>query len=327
MRSTFCLLLLLLTACVVPTATPERLPTRALTPTPTPTPTPFSIAAQTYYEEGMARREAGDTGGAFQSFTWAIQLTPDFAPAYVARGALYLAQGDFWRALADADSALAADPANAAAYALRGETLRLRGRPRSALESFDMALELDPALESDVFRSCWLAARAVHEGRRLLVLSREYADAHPQDPLRCYYRGWAFIELGTPGIAINILTEGIEAAPEPPALLWFVLGHAYAANHFWQEAVISFEAARALMQAGDASLSIHSDQPVVALFGALGRAYLGAERCVDAEAMLEYALEIGAPTAEYAAELEEARICQTPTPTITPYPTTTPSAP
>lgn len=324
MRSTFCLSLLLLTACVAPTATPERLPTRAVTPTPPPT--PFFIAAQNYYEEGMARREAGDAEGALQSFAWAIQLAPDFAPVYVARGSLYLTQGDFWRALADADRALEADPANAAAYALRGETLRLRGRPRSALESFDLALELDPVLASETFQSRWLAARAAHEGRRLLVLSGEYADAH-QGPLRCYYRGWAFIELGMPSIAINVLIEGIETAPEPPALLWFVLGHAYAANHFWQEAVVSFEAARLLMQAGDTSLSVHSDQPVAALFGALGQAYLGAERCVDAEAMLEYALEVGAPTAEYTAELEEARVCQTPTPTITPYPTTTPSAP
>jgi len=48
---------------------------------------------------------------------------------------------------------------------------------------------------------------------------------------------------------------------------------------------------------------------------------------VDAEAMLEYALDVGAPAAEYAAVLEEARVCQTPTPTITPYPTTTPYAP
>lgn len=323
MRSTLCLSLLLLTACAAPTGAPERLPTRAVTPTPTS----FPIAAQTYYEEGLARREAGEAEGALQSFTWAIQLEPDFAPAYVARSALYLAQGEIRLALADADSALEADPVNASAHALRGEALRLRGRPRSALEAFDQSLALDPALGPDTFRSRWLAARAACEGRRLLLLSGEYADFHPQDSLRYYYSGWALIELDNPGAAISTLIKRIESDPEPPAALWFALGQAYAANRSWPEAVTSFEAVRLLVQAGDTSLIVHTDQPIAALFGALGQAYLGAGRCADAETMLEYAIEVGALASEHAAALEEARICQTPTPTITPYPTTTPSAP
>lgn len=323
MRSTLCLSLLLLVACASPTSTTGQLPTRAATLTPTP----FPIAAQTYYEEGLARREAGDAEGALQSFTWAIQLAPDFAPAYVARSALYLSQGELRQALADADSALELDPTNGATHALRGETLRLRGRPHSALEAFDQALALDPALGPDTFRSRWLAARAAREGRRLLLLSGEYADSHPQDPLRHYYRGWALIELDNPGAAISTLIRKIESTPEPPAALWFALGQAYAANRFWPEAITSFEAVRVLVQAGDTSLIVHTDQPIIALFGALGQAYLGAGRCADAETMLEYAIQVGAPASEYATLLEEARLCQTPTPTITPYPTTTPSAP
>jgi hypothetical protein len=74
------------------------------------------------------------------------------------------------------------------------------------------------------------------------------------------------------------------------------------------------------MEAGDNSLSVHSGQPVADLFGALGRIYIGAGRCVDAEVMLEHAMSIGAPTSEYATALEEARICQTPTPVPTPTP-------
>nr|HID15089.1 tetratricopeptide repeat protein [Anaerolineae bacterium] len=317
-------LLLLLAACAPSSATPtpQRLPTRAITPTPTP----FPIAAQTYYEEGLARQEAGDAEGALQSFTWAIQLAPDFAPAYLARGTVRLAQGKLDLALADADAALEADPTSAPAHALRGETLRLLGRARPALEAFDQALALDPALKAETFRSRWLATRTAHNAARLLALSREYADAHPDDPLRHYYRAWAFIELDAPGVAISTLVEGIEATTDPPALFWFALGQAYAANRSWREAVTSLEAARALVQAGDTSVVLHSDRPIADLFGALGRAYLGAGRCVDAETMLEYAISVGAPASEYSAALEEARLCQTPTPTTTPYPTVTPSA-
>ncbi len=317
------LLLLLLAACASPSAAPQRLPTRATTPTPTPT--PFSIAARTYYEEGMVRQEAGNTEGALQSFNWAIQRAPDFAPAYIARSTIYLARGELRLALADADTALEIDPTSAAAHALRGEMLRLMGRAHRAMEAFDQALDLDPALQPETFRSRWLAARATNNADRLLTLSREYAAAHPADPLRHYYLGWALVELGKPYPAISILVKGIKTTPEPPALLWFALGQAYMADRSWQEAITSFEATRALVQAGDTSLVLHSDQPVVAIFGALGQAYLGAGRCVDAEAMLEYVIDIGAPSSEYASVLEEARLCQAPDPTATPYPTVTPS--
>lgn len=317
-------LVLLVVACGSPPAspTPQRLPTRAAPPTPTAT--PFSVPAQIYYEEGLARQEAGDAEGALQSLTWAIERAPDMAPAYVARGTIYLAQGKLRQALAEADAALEVDPKSAAAYALRGEALRLLGRAEPALESFRQALALDPALQAETFRSRWLAARADDNGARMLALSNEFAAAHPDNALRAYYRGWAFIELNAAGTAIEVLIEAIEANPDPPALLWFALGQAYAAERAWPESVTSFEAARGLVQAGDNSLIVHSDRPIAELFGALGWAYLRAGRCVDAEVMLEYALQVGAPASKYTAMLEEARICQTPTPTATPYPTATP---
>ena len=318
------LMLVALAGCATlsPTSSPLRLPTRIPT-TPTPTPDPADV--QLYYEAGLAYQEAGDAEGALQSFTWAIQLAPDFAPAYVARSTVYLAQGELSPALADADAALKIEPANGLAHALRGETLRLMGRNYMAFEAFDQALELDLMLKPETFRSRWLAARAARHEDRLLELSREYAIAHPNDPLRRYYRGWALIEEGNPRAAIYSLIEGIESTNDPPALFWFALGHAYSAHSSWQEALACFETTRTLVQAGDTSLVAHSDQPIGDLFGALGRAYLSVGRCVDAEVMLDYAIAVGAPVSECVPVLEEARICQTPSPTPTPYPTTTPS--
>jgi len=321
------ILLLFIVGCADRLASPERLPTRAVTPIPTPTPTstPFSIAACTYYVEGLARQKAGDARGALQSLTWAVQQKPDFAPAYVARGTVYLSQGKPVQALADADVALKLDGADATAYALRGEALRLLGHARPALDAFDRALEIDPSLGPETFRSRWLAARAAHDGVRLVVLSREYAAAHADDPLRYYYQGWALVEFGTPRIAARVLAEGIESSSDAPALLWFALGRAYAVGGARREAIVAFEAARALVEAGDTSLTVHSERPIPDLFLALGRAYLRAGRCVDAQTMLEYAVAVGAPASESGAALEQARVCLTPTPTATPYPTTTPS--
>jgi tetratricopeptide (TPR) repeat protein len=299
---------------------PLRLPTR-VPPTVAPTP----IGPQVYYEAGLACRRAGDAECAVRSFTWAVEIDPEFAPAYVARGGVYLALGQLDLALDDADSAIVADPEDASAYALRGETLRQMDKPREASRAFDQAVALDPALEEGVFRSRWLAALAVHDAERLTVLGRAYNKAHPEDPLRYYYRGWALIEEGNPLIAIRLLAEGIKDTPQPPALLWFTLGHAYLENGSWWEAVASFETAGRLIQAGDTSLEIHTEQPIADFFGALGRAYLKVGRCADAETMLKHAIAAGASPSEYSAELEEARLCRTPTPLPTPYPTTPPA--
>lgn len=319
------ILLVILVGCTqqtpTPTAFPLRLPTRApVLPTPTP------VDARPYYEAGLVQQGAGDLDGALQSFTWAIELAPGFAPAYVARGTVYLAQGRIDLALADAGTALEVDPDSASAHALRGEALRLLGWARQALEAFDQAIALDPTLKAETFRSRWLAALAVRDGSHLMALSREYGDAYPDDTIRYYYHGWALVEWGTPQVAIDALVEGIESASDPPALLWFALGHAYAANRSWPEAATCFETVRELVQTDDTSLSIHSERPIADLFGALGRAYLSIGRCVDAVTMIEHAIAIGAPASEYATSLQEARLCQTPVPNATSYPTTTPSS-
>lgn len=317
------ILMLALAGCMAPTpsASPLRLPTRVPR-----TPTPVPPDAQTYYEAGLSFQRVGDAENALQSFTWAIQLAPDFAPAYVARGSVYLARQQPDLALADANAALEANPTDAAAYVLRGEAMRMLGWPHTAALAFDRAVALDPTLKADTFRSRWLVARAIGDADRMLALSREYARAHPEDPLRYYYRGWALIELGRSDDAVVTLARGIEGSPYAPALLWFALGQAYAADSYWREALTCLETTRALLERGDASLTFHSDHPVADLFGALGLAYQGVGRCADAETMLEYALAVGAAEEDYAAALAEARLCQTPTPTATPYPTATPWA-
>jgi len=212
------------------------------------------------------------------------------------------------------------------AHALRGEILRQLDRPREASKAFDRAVALDPALEEQVFQSRWLAALAGHDAQRLTDLGRQYRTDHPEDPLRHYYRGWAYIEQGQSDVAIHLLVVGIEGTPRPPALLWFTLGHAYVESGLWQEAVTCFEVTGGLIQAGDVSLEIHTEQPVADFFAAMGQAYLGVGRCADAETMLRHAVAVAGSTSEYSALLEEVDLCKTPTPTSTPYPTTTPSA-
>jgi tetratricopeptide (TPR) repeat protein len=307
---------LLLAACARrPTPTPQRLPTRA--PSPAPTATPFAASAIDYYQQGVERQQAGDSEGALQYLTWAIQRDPGLVRAYVARSSVYLARGDLNQALTDADAAVEIAP-SARSYSLRGEALRMMGRYEQALDAFDKALESDSGLATETFQSRWAAARAVGDTERIVALSEEYAAARSDDPLRHYYYAWADLELGMHREAISVLVEGIGESGHPPALLWYVLGQAYSEIEAWPEAAASIEAARALVEAGDNSMGLHADRPVVHLFAALGQAYLGIGRCADAETMLTHAMSIGAPASEYLPLLQKAQVCQTPTANASP---------
>jgi tetratricopeptide (TPR) repeat protein len=296
-----------------------RLPTRW--PTETPTATPFAVSAEAYHRRGVERQRAGDIDAARRHFTWAIQRDASFAPAYVSRASAYLAEGDLDRALQDVDAALEIER-TARAYTLRGEILRAMEQYPQAWRAFEQAVARGPGLKDLTFRSRWEVALAIGDEEYLSALAAEYAADHPDDWLRYYYEGWTALEAQAYKQAIVTLVQGIEQSDDQPALLWHLLGRAYTGIEAWQEAVTSLETARELLQAGDSSMVAHTEGPVADLFLALGRAYLGAGRCVDAETMLTYGMYVGAPTAEYLAALEEARICQTPTP---PPPTATPA--
>ena len=293
----------------------------------TPTFTPFPFAAQAYYEQGMVRQQQGDLDGALEAYNWAQQRSPDFAPAYVARGTVHLAQGELGQALIEANNAIEIDPECGDAYALRGEITRLQGRNRVSLAAYDSAIEMDPALAPETFRGRWLAAVGLAHGSELQRLSWEYDSAGYDHGPAEYYAGWALVERDVPRAAVRLLVDEISTSLDSAAILWFTLGHAYMRSGAWPEAVTSFEAVRELVLAGDNSLNYHSDSPIIELSDGLARAYLGAGRCADAEMMLNYTIEIGAPASRYTSLLQEARICQTPTPTASPYPTTTPTRP
>ncbi|MBN1956101.1 MAG: tetratricopeptide repeat protein [Anaerolineae bacterium] len=300
------------------TPAPARLPTR-LPPTPTTTPTPLAPEIDLYYQAGRDYQAYGDATAAVELFSYVLSVDPFFAPAYVERGAILLAQGEIDAALADAQAAIVADPANAAARALLGEVLQQGfDDPRGALAAYERAVELDPAAAGLLFPARWRAASAARLPARMVDLAIEYATAHPDDPLRAYYRGRAFTALGTPRQAIGGLIQALEEAES--AALWFALGEAYAADHAWSNALTCYERARTLAEAGDRSLDMVSDTPVIDLFVGLGEAYLRTGECIKAGVMLEYALAVGADRPQVHTLIGQAMICQTPTPTPTPYP-------
>ncbi len=298
------ILLLVLTGCTAAPSPAAVSPSPTLPPTPTPTPGPAVL-----YEQGLACQQAGDWACAGAAFSRTLELDPGFAPAYRARAAVHLALGDGPAALQDAQTAVMLAPEDAGASALLGEVLRRAfNDPLQALDAYDAAVRRDPSLAAALFSARWECAVAAARSDRMAELAAEYARLHPDDPMRMVYRGRTLLAQGLPRVAIRVLGETIEQEGGPAAL-WFVLGEAYAAEEAWREAVICYEQARALMEAGDSSLGVVSGNPAADLALALGTAYLYAGRCGDAEAAFRHARALGLNRPDLPTLLGQAMIC------------------
>lgn len=83
-------------------------------------------------------------GAAAESYTCALNLQPDYAPAYVRRGYAYAALGDSARALADYEQAVALDELYIPAYINRGALYTRLGNFGLAINDLTLALSLAP---------------------------------------------------------------------------------------------------------------------------------------------------------------------------------------
>src|SRR5690348_7928397 len=121
-------------------------------PSPAPTaaagegvdPATIPVAAEDALNAGLRAAKAGDYKSAISQYDGAIQLAPDFADAYFARGVARDEIGDFRRARDDYDRVIALRPGKADAYYNRGVVLHELGDDHGALDDFNRALALAP---------------------------------------------------------------------------------------------------------------------------------------------------------------------------------------
>lgn len=83
--------------------------------------------AATQLAEGLSLAWDGKLDRAIESFSEAIQTSPDFSQAYLNRGLAYQEKGDLRRALSDLNRAVSTDRNNASAYHHRSQVQRALG--------------------------------------------------------------------------------------------------------------------------------------------------------------------------------------------------------
>ena len=126
---------------------------------------------KTYIKRGEARLESGDSKGAIEDYSQAIQINPNDAEAYHKRGfagsklasveifldfndgeaylnrsAVQILSGDLKGAIENSSQALRLNPNYALAYNNRGFARLLLGDLKEAIEDFTQALRIDPSL-------------------------------------------------------------------------------------------------------------------------------------------------------------------------------------
>lgn len=96
-----------------------------------------------YSLRGLAYLDRGDIAHAIADFDRAIELAPDFAPAWQNRGNAWYARGNYGRAIADYDANISLDPNSPSPYVNRATVRRDLGFYDGALADYQQAISLD----------------------------------------------------------------------------------------------------------------------------------------------------------------------------------------
>lgn len=137
-----------------------------------------------YIGRGDAYFTQNDLTRAAEAYTCAIELDPDYVPAYVQRGYVNYVQRNEPQALADLNRALELDPDSTAALNNRGMLYLSQGRFQQAIDDFDRVIALAPDAPIGYHNRAVVHASesnfdlALDDLEMALSLDPEYAEAY-----------------------------------------------------------------------------------------------------------------------------------------------------
>src|SRR5688500_5224050 len=103
-----------------------------------------AAAAQHFIVRGNKCDAVGDHRGAIAEYTRALEISPEFAAAYVNRAIALKRIGELDAATADCNRALALNTKHTPALTVRGGILQMRGEVHAAIADFSRALTFAP---------------------------------------------------------------------------------------------------------------------------------------------------------------------------------------
>ncbi len=177
-------------------------------------------ASLAFYHRGTVRSRLGEMGLALRAYDQAIRLTPENAAALISRAGLMSSEGHYDEAIRDLDNAIEVQPESANAFYNRGYAYFSKGNFAKATQDYSFAITLDPNMANAYNNRC--LARAV-AGRDLVRALADCDTAHILAPLSLDVhatRGFVFLKLGDPELALHEYNTVLELDPNRAAALY-----------------------------------------------------------------------------------------------------------
>jgi tetratricopeptide (TPR) repeat protein len=166
-----------------------------------------------FFESGWRMGRLERYGEATGAFTKALELHPQFAPAYKGRGRAYSETGREAEALEDFDRAVELAPEDMAANYYRGALLAELGDYDRAIKDLGKAIELEPGV-AEFYNSRGTAyyklrryAQSLNDFSKAIELAPDYRDAH-------FNRGLVHFEVRRYEQALEEFDSAVGLGPE-----------------------------------------------------------------------------------------------------------------
>jgi serine/threonine-protein kinase len=276
-------------------------PSSALPSVPGSLPSDRRAEARRLARKAMSRRDAAVERDLVRQ---ALELDPDCAEAYAARGALAISVGDSESAEKDARIALAKDARCALGLVVLGQAKLLEGDPAGGLALVEQAIALDDRLETSHFaRGVILQSQGDFPGALA-----EFDRAIELDPAD----GHAFLNRcsvrqehgGDPAGALADGKRACELLPDA-ALAWINLGGALARNGDTQGALGAFD--RAVQCDSRSAMAYANRAEVRRMLGDLDGSESDANQALDLDPGYPLPLSVRAQVRYQLGRFDEAR--------------------
>lgn len=175
---------------------------------------------QAYLVRGLAYSRRNDPALALKDYDKALQIDPRFATALANRAAIYAEQGKYDLAIRDLDQAILIDKQNPVAFYNRGFAHFARRDYDKAIADYSSAIELDPKMAVAYNNRCLTRAVA---GKDLVPALADCDQALKLAPLNLDARdtrGFIYLKLGDPRLAVNEYNAALDVDPNRPLALY-----------------------------------------------------------------------------------------------------------
>lgn len=173
-----------------------------------------------YVYRGYVYQRKDMTDRALADFDTALKISPRYLEALQARGALQLLTGSTAGAIRDFNEAISVSPHNAAAFFNRGYAYFLQKQYNLAILDYGTAIYFEPELGVAYSNRCLALAAANRDLVAALADCDRALKLLPTDIDIRETRGFVFLKLGDPAIALSEYEAALRLDPNRPLALY-----------------------------------------------------------------------------------------------------------